>query len=283
MILQTLPSDIDKTQWFVEWCPKFSSRSGRMLSLKGLAFLLTGSKDTGFSSNYVFSKQDADEIHTLGSSRGFSQYKVGAWHICLDLDEGKPQLDAVLSKLDAEGYGYWVYMSGGKGYHVYVPMDRFIISEHLPHSQKLWVEAVGLEVDTTIFQHGRIISLPGRVHHKTKVKKSFVLQKPGRPATVEIVERPLVEYNFSGDIGEGDPVHNAINGLSLLLSAPPSVGHRHTRLWGAASDFARAGFDFNTTLGLLTRINDEWTDKKTVEELHAAVKQAYGRCGQKVS
>lgn len=283
MILTTLPSNLDKTQWFVEWCPKFTSRAGRMLNLKSLTFLLSQPKDTGFSSNYVFTAEDANTIRESGSSRGFSQFKVGAWHICLDLDEGKPQLDKVLAKLDSEGYGYYVYMSGGKGYHVYIPMTEFIVSEHLPYSQRLWVENLGLAVDTTIFQHGRIISLPGRVHHKTKVKKSFVLQKPGKSATVEIVERPLVEYNFSGDLGEGDPLQNALNSLALLVTAPPSVGHRHTRLWASASDLARAGFDFNTTLGVLTRINDEWTERKTTEELQAAVKQAFDRCGPTAS
>jgi hypothetical protein len=112
-------------------------RTGNIVSAKAIQVL--AGPAPGYSSVYAFYEPDARMIRMQGNSRGFARFPVYAECLILDIDGGDEQMKRVIPKLDAMGLGYQVYISGGKGYHIYIPHDP-IYSPDLPYSHLKWVE-----------------------------------------------------------------------------------------------------------------------------------------------
>lgn len=224
----------------------------------------------GYCSVYAFNEIDAKQIRALGNSRGFARFSVYAECLILDIDGGDEQMRRVIPKLDALGLGYDVYESGGKGYHIYIWHEP-IYSPNLPYSHLCWVEANGIECDKSLYQHGRILSLPGRVHPKTGKRKQFVESKEGAMPVIELQTAPT--FDITPD-GSKDMVF-VFRQLSRLVEFEPDQGKRHTRLWSAAANCAFAGMSQTWTEEVLQEINSKWRNPKEPEEVVAAVSQAY--------
>lgn len=263
---------------YVEWASDTDSRKGRMVSLPALANLLK-LKNPGYSSLYMFSQEDAETIKRNNHSRGMNFLEVWSQFLVMDIDCGKEGLDQILPLLDAAGHSYEVWSSGGKGYHIYIPHEM-LHSVHLPYSHKLKAKELLKDkfslIDGSLYQHGRLLSLPGRVHPKTRKKKVLEFSKKGNvPLTVQIVEEVKVKPLYDSVLGSDDALLVGLNRVQDMITYPPGPGNRHIRFWGASRDLAMAGLDYDTVLGLMTRVNASLPDAKPVEEIEQAVKSAF--------
>lgn len=270
-----------RNMYYVEWAPTVKERKGRMVPLKALTLLLKR-PDPGYSSYYLFREEDALVIKQSGSSRGLNQYPVASSYLVVDCDQGEAGRESIQLILDTSGYAYELWNSGGKGYHFYIPHTP-ICDIRLPFSHKQVALSLFPKelIDITLYQHGRLLSLPGRIHATTKQPKRSLGFYPGLP-----IEIPLVEDTGSAKLttyGAAAPDHQVLaEGLQRavdLICYPPDNGRRHIRVWGTATDLAQAGLDYPTVLNLLQRINDTWESPKEPEQIAQAVSSAYKRLG----
>lgn len=269
MIFQTC--NINKDKWYAEWCPNEYSRSGCMIPISRVERIQGSSLNTGYSTNYVFSKEDAFKIRSNGNSRGLDKYKVGAWDIVIDLDKGEEQFLQVRTKLIELELEFYVYFSGGKGYHIYLPQTEFIYSKHLPYSQELVVKSILGDYDPSLYQHGRLLSMIGRVHPKTGVKKHFVEHVEGIKVKVMIVEKPEFTYSRSEFTSN---ISSVMIQVANLSENEPGVGGRHTGIWSVSMNLFDLGLAYETVLDLMLTVNNKWVDSKTDIEVTKAVQQA---------
>lgn len=261
--------------YFVEWAPNVMSRKGRMVSLKALAFLVEKTYDPGYSSIYWFKEEDAKEILEKESSTGLNKYEVASKYLVLDLDDGDKYLQTVKDCLDKQGLAYEIWFSGSKGYHFYIP-HALLCDIRLPYSHKLAVAELipGAEtiVDMSLYQHGRLLSLPGRVHPKTRKKKVFVEAKNGKPLELKLVTPP--DFSSFKSALDDSLLARGLDKLVQLLIQAPSIGNRHTTIWATSKDLLASGLEYTTVLNLMQVVNSKWPNPKSEEEVELAVKQA---------
>ena len=258
--------------FYREWCLKPHHRRGTMLPLNVIA-KFEKAPDAGYASVYMFDAAAAAAIKAAGSSAGLARFPVYADTLTLDLDKGAEQLARVEQKL--AGLAYRVFESGGKGFHVVIPLAELISGTNVPYSQRRWVEALDVEADLTLYQAGHIVSLPGRKHPKTGRRKTLVKEVEGAPLRHPLLDAPSPVFSISD--ADQSELERALWRSLALLRQEPGVGNRHTALWSTAKHFADAGIAYDTVLDLLTEVNTTWDEPKAQEELEAAVKQAFKR------
>lgn len=261
--------------WYVEWCSEVKHRRGRMIPVSDVQYFLTH-KNPGYSSIYMFDENAAKEIHLSGSSRGLGRYSVGANSLVIDLDNGDTYLEKVENEIAAKGYEYSIWRSGHKGYHIYI-FHEFVNSPHLPYTHKLAVidliKDAEKVVDMSLYQHGRLLSLPGRPHKKTGRKKELVKHVKGVKMPISIIEekRPSPTFSFTSKTGT---LEKALMQLLGNVSSPPFPGNRHTAIWSTAESLIGAGLSVETVAGIMTTVNSGWPSPKPEEEVIRAVEQA---------
>jgi hypothetical protein len=182
---------------WVEWCLKPDRRRGSMVPVSLLPGLLKG-KDAGYSSVYWFAEGAARRSWRPSLALGWRGTRSYTNRLVIDLDNGEEQLERAEAKLHDLGLAYDLYSSGSKGYHVVVPHDQWYVDRHVPYSQRLWVEALDIGADLSLYQHGRILSLPGRVHPRTQKKKTKVKEVAGQALALQIVECPEPTFALYG-------------------------------------------------------------------------------------
>lgn len=258
--------------YYREWAPRLNYRKGRMVSTFALTNLIK-QHDPGYGSVYMFDEVTAKEIIKSGESKGFNKMAVIANTLVFDLDGGQESLDKAEVILKSHGYGYQVFSSGGKGFHIYVPHE-LIQSNHLPYSHQKVVEKLGIECDLSLYQHGRLLSLPGRVHPKTGRRKELLYNVGGTPINIPIVERPVVQFKL-GLIDTGDTLSMALRRLSDLTVEEPKIGNRHTTLWSVAQNLADAGITYHTALDLILGVTKEWKNPKPQSEIEGLLMKVF--------
>lgn len=257
-----------------EWARFRTSRTGCMVSEEELKRIIEYIPNPGFASLYSFSKEDAQIIIDRGSSRDFHQFTPISDELLIDLDDGGASLPALEEQI--KGLKYEVYFSGSKGAHVILHHEP-IADNNLPYSHKKVVEGYGVDADMCLYHPSRLISLPGRVHHKTGKKKELIKRVDGELIVIPMQKKPEINFDFSGL--DGDATH----GLSLLLrlkTNPPKVGTRHIRLWQTATDLLKAGFDINSISQFFLVINQDWPEPQSESEVLSVVEQAANRLGK---
>lgn len=255
-----------------EWCLQPNQRRGTMLPLAQFKDILRA-PDAGYASVYAFEETAALEIIASKSSAGLNKYPVYSDMLMIDLDDGERQLRRAQDALT--GLGYLIWSSGGKGFHIGVPLKVSVFGEHVPYSQRKWVEALDIGADLSLYQHGRILSLPGRVHPKTGKKKEPFGEVVGNSLVLpEVFPAKLTFSAFEDTSGD---LENALWQAIQLLAAEPEPGNRHTKLWSTAKSLAEAGLAYETVLDLLTEVNGQWENGKTTTEVTTAVRQAFRR------
>lgn len=263
--------------YFVEWAPEPKRRKGRMVSLKALN-ILCKSSDPGYSSVYLFSEADAETIKRLGHSKGLSSYPVSSSFLIFDIDSGESSLRHVEKALKEKGLGFEVWESGGKGYHVYVT-HQFVTSSDLPYSHSRaalqMIPNAVQHIDLSLYQHGRLLSLPGRIHPRTRKKKKFLYSVGGASLELPVLKKPQIEFSVVSEADESILGRSFDQLLSMLLS-PPYVGNRHTTIWAVSKDLMNSGLKYETALDLMQKVNEVWKNQKSPAEIELAVKQAYG-------
>jgi hypothetical protein len=255
--------------WF-EWCAKFNHRKGNMMPAKYIKQLLLA-PDPGYSSIYGFSKEDAQTIKDSGNSSGFSRFAVFADTLYMDFDTGLEDAAMVSALLTDQGIAHSLWDSGSKGGHIHVKQVP-AYAQHLPYCQKRWVMTQGFVCDLSLYQHGRILSLPGRIHPKTGRPKRLIAEEAGEPISLDLSPAPAtLAFNFEPVIG----LERGLLQVLGLISDPPTPGNRHMKLWSCAEALASAGMSPTTVYELLCEVNSKWPEPKSEAEVLEAVKQGY--------
>lgn len=258
---------------YAEWCLKPEHRRGTMLPVEYFDIILK-TANTGYRGVYMFDENAAKQIIAQEHSGGFSVYDAYTNTLVIDLDSGDEQLKLAEAKLAERGLGYDVWFSGSKGYHIVIPVTEMLVGRNVPYSQKVWVETLDVGADLSLYQHSRILSLPGRVHAKTGKKKVFVRNVPGGLLMIPLLDIPKPKFDFKerGGLGEFE---TALWKCLEALANEPTPGNRHTALWSIARHFADCGVSMESTLNILSKVNEQWQHAKTSDEIALAVSQAY--------
>lgn len=231
--------------------------------------------DAGYASVYMFDRDSATQILSSRSSANLARFPVYTDTLILDLDGGDILLAQTLDKL--EGLAYTIYSSGGKGFHVVLPLECLLEGQNVPYSQRRWVEGMGIRADLSLYQAGHIVSLPGRKHPKTGNYKTLLYRVEGERLNIPLLD-PASHSSIAFDTLNAGPANELEKGLWKLiqiLRQEPPVGNRHVAIWSTAKHLADAGLDYNTIIDLLTEVNVTWQNPKEISEVAAAVGQAF--------
>lgn len=257
--------------WYREWCSQPFTRNGLMLKQHTINKIPHIQYDAGYSSVFCFSKEDAAEVQRSRSSVGLQRFSVGSDRVVIDLDNGDEERVKVEKILQSRGWGYSVYFSGSKGYHIYIPTE-FMYHEHLPYSHLQFVLGLGIQCDESLYQHGRLLSLVGRVHPKTRKKKKLLKEVPGDMPTIKIVDKPMFVYNESSQVV--DSLVEALSRVGDIVISEPVSGTRHVILWGISKDLVRCGLQNVSIEDILNNAVTKWTNPKTPIEVRDIVRRA---------
>ena len=260
--------------YYIEWVPSSLYRTGNMVPIYVIPDILRRS-DPGYASVYMFKEEDAVKIRSTGSSRGLTNLSVASCSVILDIDN-PGDIDQVIDTLQSHNFGFEVWDSG-RGFHVVIP-HKLIEDVNLPYSHKVWVERLQLPVDYSLYQHSRILRLPGTVNAKTGRPKQLVKIYEGDMANIDIITPPT--FNLKPETFGLKTIEVVLNQLQRLATNEPAQGNRHTRIWSAACSMAEADLSFDTALELLQEINTVWKNPKPTEEVVKAVTQAYKQTGK---
>jgi hypothetical protein len=262
---------------YYEWASKPEHRKGRMVSEEDLRRIITNMKDPGYSSVYSFSSEAALKIIEQGSSKGLGQYPVASNRLVIDIDSDDPHYSEGIMRdyssfLRSDGLAHTVWFSGSKGYHIEIPHE-WIESIDLPYSHLKAVESFNFEVfDRSLYQHGRLLSLPGRIHPKTGKRKVKIEEYGGDLLTVTLQQKEETRFDFSTI---SSSLGTVLNDLSFMCNLQPKEGNRHTILWGMAKDCATVGLPMHITEYILQEINKLWKNPKQPEDVKRAIMQGY--------
>ena len=257
-----------------EWVKQPNKRAGNMVSAEVLATSALH-RNAGFRTVYGFSETDAALIRATNSSAGLAYYTPCSDNLIIDLDDGDKTLPILLDRILSRGLRCEVWSSGGKGYHL-VLLHALICDKRLPYSHARYVEALatGLKFDDTLYRPSSLISLPGRLHNKTRRKKRLNEVWEGETNMQELFEKPEKSAQLGDDM---TMLTEAISHLQDLSVRQPREGQRHNRLWLCAKCFSEAGVSKETAEELLIGVNAQWENPKAETEVVEAVRQAYGR------
>jgi len=269
------------------WCEfaiQPEQRSGKMIPVNKLPEFYK-LDDAGYSSYYWFREEDAREIQKQGHSGGLSRFPVYTRYLVVDIDRENDtsaalrDMEQYTAELRGMALKHSVWVSGGKGFHIYIhcePMEGIDV----PHSQLCWVKERNWKVDLTLYQHGRLLSNPGRKSKKTGVRKHKIRDFDGQLLVVPRIEPP-VRTPRPTEVGTPDLARIALYRAQKILEEQPSS--RHTTLWSVAGAFAEAGAPEDLTIEVLSWINSMWKEPKDHEGLVRAVRQAYLQTSHKPS
>lgn len=247
--------------YFLEWCEKWNRRNGTFLSQDQVTSRI------GFRSVYAFELDPK-------SSKGLNQYPVYSDVLFVDFDDGleSPGYHKLLALLLNNGLAFQSYASGSKGVHVHVAIDPMFGSE-VPYSQKVFMEALDVGCDLSIYRHSSLIRLPGTIHDKTGKAKEQINE--GGFDLLQIPSKTLPVF-ANVEVADANLFYVAATRLAGLLHNEPPTGNRSLTLWSLAKNLANSGISFETTLELAYTVNNSWKHPKSESEVLRSVKQAYG-------
>jgi len=262
--------------FYAEYCMQPHKRDGTMVPVSSLPNFYVR-EDAGYSSYYWFRQEDAVQIQAQKSSKGLDRFSVYTKYLVLDIDR-EDRLDIATKdmrtysdSLIKMGFKHSVWVSGGKGYHIYIhiePMEGLSV----PYSQLQWVKSQSWLVDLSLYQTGRLLSNPGRKSIKTGIRKHKIEDHDGQLLYIPIVERPVVAV-VSSSITSADLTRVALSRIERSIETEPSS--RHTTLWSLAGACRDSGMDITLTMELLRWTNNLWKNPKDDLGLVRAVNQAY--------
>lgn len=266
--------------WYCEFARQPYKRSGNMIPVSSLPEFYK-QDDAGYSTYYWFTKEAANEIKTQGHSAGLSRFPVYSQFLVIDIDRDNDMFSAladtfsISNKLKEMGLKHSLWFSGGKGCHIYIHTEP-MFDINVPHTHLMWVKTIleGYKTDESLYQHGRLLSNPGRKSQKTGIRKHKISDVPGELLSLT-VQAPPTRIRTRTPEGNNDFARIALFRASKVLESEPSS--RHTTLWSLAGAFAEAGMEESLTTGILTWVNQMWKTPKDQEGLERAVRQAYNQ------
>lgn len=263
-------------------------RNGLMVPRSALPDLFN-LPDSGYCSVYAFEQSAKWAIKAQGSSQGLSRFPVYSDRLWIDIDaaDDSPQevervkqyTRDLTRKFQALDYSFTVWDSGSKGFHIAIRIEP-MFGKDVPWSQAEWVRGAGITCDFSLYQHGRLLSNPGRLHPKSGRKKSKVFEHKGSVTlNVPMLIAPSKPDLDLETLTDSDMGKIALNRLGSLIYDAPLPGMRHTSYWSTASQCLEAGLKYDLVLGLLCWINKMSPSPKDESEIERAVKQAASQLG----
>lgn len=263
---------MNTTNLYREWASKVNHRKGLMLPISAIK-TIQKQYNPGYSSVYMFDEESATKIMKSGNSKGMNKYPVYTDELAIDIDDPK-DLAGWLVTLSHMNLYHTVYESGGKGYHIVIPLSKMVSGYEVPYSQSEWVKNLDLPCDMSLYQAGRLISLPGRVHAITGKLKKLINTYYGQPLELPLIKIPEFRFNKI-EQNSDDSLKLGLAQLDLMASNPPTPGNRHMAIFAACKSLAEGGIEYEVALSLMITINNSWPNPKTSLEVEAAVKGAY--------
>lgn len=263
------------------------ARSGTMVPRTSLPDIFSR-PDSGYCTVYAFDKFATEVIRAQGNSQGMGRFPVYADRLWIDIDRDSEDEARIYARHVARMFkelnlSFSVWVSGGKGYHICVKTAA-MFGPDIPHSHKCYVEELKLECDYSLYQHGRLLSNPGRVHPKTGIKKHKVMQYDGTELPViELIKAPERNIVDKDILSNGDLARIAYSRMSSLILDAPLPGNRHTAIWSTAMMMFEAGMSKDLVLQNLLYLNDCLPNPKKGEEVCLAVNQAHAQSGTQMS
>ncbi len=186
----------------------------------------------GFRSVYAYTTETRDRIIAERSTAGLTREPVYSDTLFCDFDNCEP--DALLQHLYDEGIGAKVYDSGGRSWHVHVPIEPMFGAD-VPWSQRVWMERVAPRADVTFYHQAGQYRLAGTRHEKTGGYKILVRELPGtRTLTIPVVARPAASQPSVGYGGT----------FFAHLLRPQLEGSRRVYVWHLAKLAHKEGVPF---------------------------------------
>lgn len=266
-----------------EFCIEPMQRNGTFIPVSKYADVLK-LEDSGYCSVYRFDEQAVLQVRAQGSSQGLGRFPVYTDRLWLDFDgadltaesvvDAKKRASAAAKIFKDMGASFTIWFSGGKGYHICVriaPMS----GNGVPHSQSTFVSFLGIQCDYSLYQHGRLLSNPGRLHKKTGKRKELVHTHHGNTLLVVPYLEPL-NKNIPDreNLTYLDRAKIAYSRVGMFLEDTPKPGMRHTRLWSLAMSMLEAGMSANATRENLMFVNSLMGEPKKQEEVEQCLTQA---------
>lgn len=267
-----------------EFAPQPELRNGTFIPVSSLPDFYAR-PDSGYCSVYKFDGVAAATIRAQGNSQGLSRFPAHSDRLWIDLDAADSSEAAkektraytreITKQLQARDLKFSVWFSGSKGYHIAIkihPMSGLDV----PFSQLEFVRnELSLECDYSLYQHGRLLSNPGRLHPKTGMKKHKVYQFDGGTLlSIPILQAPKKQIVASSSLTAQDLARIGLSRVSSLIQSPPLPGMRHQSIWSAASQCLEAGMSKDLVFGILCYANSLFPDPKEQDEILRAVTQA---------
>lgn len=268
---------------YLEFAVEPFQRSGTMIPLSAYNDILK-LPDPGYCSVYQFTQTDAFAIRAGGRSKDFGRLSVYADRLWMDFDgkdltdesvaEAKSRTQAAAKILKNLGASFTVWFSGGKGFHICTkiqPMDGIGV----PYSQSQYVTALGVVCDMSLYQHGRLLSNPGRLHKKTGKRKELIHTHTGDTLLQIPYSEPLVTTLPNlGNMSSSDKAKLSVLRMLSILNNPPETGMRHTRMWSWAMSAFESGLSEDWIWQNLLLINSLLPDPKSIEDVRACMSRA---------
>lgn len=275
--------------WYHEYALQPELRNGTLLPRSALRDLYSRN-DSGYCSVYAFDSTARFAIQAQGDSKGLARFPVYSDRLWIDIDaaDSSPQevervkayTRQITRQLQDLDYNFTVWDSGSKGFHICVKIEP-MLGKDVPWSQLQYVQhTLKLNTDFSLYQHGRLLSNPGRLHPKTGRKKSKVFEHRGNTTlTIPMVKAPDRITVDSDSLTDMDMARIALSRLGSLILDAPLPGNRHTSYWSVASQCLEAGLKSDLVCGLLCWVNQMSENPKEQSEVERAVKQAAHQLG----
>ncbi len=268
---------------FHEYALTPNKRNGTMVPRSSLPDIYSR-PDSGYCTVYAFDAHAAAAIRAQGDSKGMGRFAVYSDRLWVDFDadeieEARQRARELASRLKEEDYSFTVWFSGGKGYHVCVKIEP-MHGKDVPYSQSQLLKSWTIACDYSLYQHGRLLSNPGRLHPKTGIKKHKVMEWSGsRLLSIPMLEAPQREVVNPDTLSDAQLATIALHRAQSLILDAPMPGMRHTSYWSAAMQMIEAGMDRDLISGLLCWANKFFPNPKSDEEIWRAVDQALHQSG----
>ena len=156
----------------------------------------------GFRSVYAYPDHVRKHITQTRTTAGIEDMPVFSDMLFLDFDNVDPT-DAIMHLYD-EGYGFTVWTSGNRSYHVHVSIEPMLDAD-APYSQRVWAEKFAPGCDLSFYHHAGQFRLAGTPHEKTGQRKELLRSKVGDLLTIPLVGRPRLTApgTMGGRAGNG--------------------------------------------------------------------------------
>jgi hypothetical protein len=258
--------------WWTEWASRPSARKGVMIPVEDLP-KLEASSDAGFRSVYEYSDAAAKEIQAAGTSKNFARFEQHSSTLFIDLDNGEKDLLRLRQWIGDSKARADLYTSGSKGYHAHIAIVP-MLGSNVPTSQAHFAAGLGIEVDPSLYRPGSLIALPGRLHAKTKKRKTLVESIHGQPIEIPLIEaQPKLDFSKYTE-SEGT-LQQVLQEMYCLASSPPKNGNRYQSLSWLAKLGCKAGITPYAMFNFLQELNKTWMNPKPQDELERAIKDGY--------